>query len=548
MSELNREDKPRRVNTDDTRVSQPTENKFDSLLGHELTEPPDDNIENFKPWKHAFGLLSAGLALSTVVLNYGLAEYILPTIGQLLMLLGSRRLKRVNRWFGAIYAIAIYRAAHNLLSLALNATVTPEPLPSAVFRVLTALNVLSLIFGLFCLWRGIFAVQRSAGREARAGWAIVLLLWYSLIVVLALLRVTIINALFGLILLVGYIFCLYSLYKLSQRLDEVGYSIIVTSSRQSDRSLTLLYILFIIVSIILAGIFGGGYPVKLVERSQAETELYNGDISSSDIVNIKSELTSFGFPEYILNDLSIDELMPLSGAKVVVYEITDFISDGERIDRYEYTSDAKYASHGSFSDNADLSDEIEYLRIANIGVRRSDDSYVIIHHFNWGELDDTGADLLRLSPDSRNYEFALSDSLSGRMLCEIDGATYVSDYYYLGNFGDMADMRDNDSYNASIMQFAHDSIGSQNHDICALFSLPDGDNPRGYIMYETLPPPDGVMLSSWYYYTHRQNRLHYPALDGYEAYSRFGMLSKGGFSTFDGALQFYHFENPRDYY
>lgn len=66
MSELNREDKPRRVNTDDTRVSQPTENKFDSLLGHELTEPPDDNIENFKPWKHAFGLLSAGLALSTV--------------------------------------------------------------------------------------------------------------------------------------------------------------------------------------------------------------------------------------------------------------------------------------------------------------------------------------------------------------------------------------------------------------------------------------------------------------------------------------------------
>lgn len=547
MSELNREDKPLRMNTDDTRVNQPTETEYDSLLDHELTEPPDDNIESFKPWKHAFGLLLAGLALSTVVLNYGLAEYILPTIGQLLMLLGSRKLKRVNRWFGAIYAIAIYRAAHNLLSLALNATVTPEPLPSAVSHALTALNVVSLMFGLFCLWRGILAVQRSAGREARAGWAIVLLLWYSLIVVLALLRVTIINALFGLILLVGYIFCLYSLYKLSQRLDEVGYSIIVTSSRLSNRSLTLLYILSIVVSIILAGIFGGGYPVKLVERSQAETELYNCDISSSDIVNIKYELTSLGFPEYILNDLSIDELMPLSGAKVVVYEITDFSSDGERINRFEYTSDAKYAYYGSFSDSTCLSAEIEYLRIANIGVRRSDDSYVIIHHFNWGELDDTGADLLRLSPDSRNYEFALSDSLSGRMLCEIDGATYVSDYYYLGNFGDMADMRGNDSYNASIMQFAHDSIGSQNRDICALFSLPDGDSPRGYILYETAAPPDGSMLSSWFYYTHRQNRLHYPALDGYEAYCRYGMLPKGGFCTFDCALQFYHFENPRNY-
>ena len=72
------------------------------------------------------------------------------------------------------------------------------------------------------------------------------------------------------------------------------------------------------------------------------------------------------------------------------------------------------------------------------------------------------------------------------------------------------------------------------------FSLPDGDNPRGYILYETAAPPDGSMLSSWFYYTHRQNRLHYPALDGYEAYCRYGMLPKGGFCTFDCALQFYH--------
>ena len=66
MSELNREDKPLHLNIDDTRVKQLTETEFDSLLGHELTEPTDYDIESVKPWKHAFGLMSVGLALSTV--------------------------------------------------------------------------------------------------------------------------------------------------------------------------------------------------------------------------------------------------------------------------------------------------------------------------------------------------------------------------------------------------------------------------------------------------------------------------------------------------
>lgn len=556
MSEYGRDDKPRHEHTDDARHAHTedspparlSETEFDLLLGRELTEPPDYITSRVKPWKHAFGLLSVGLALSTVVLNNGFFEYLLPAVGQLLILLGSRRLKRVNHWFGAIYAVAIFRAADNLLSLALNATVTPEVLPSAIFRVLTALNVLSLLFGLFCLWRGILVVQRGAGREARAGWAIILLLWYSLIVILVLCQVTSISVLFGFILLVGYIFSLYSLYKLSRRLDEVGYTITVAPSRLSDRALTLLYILAITASIVVAGIFGGGYPVKLIERSR--TESHNIDIGadiSSDIDNIKSNLTALGFPEYVLCDLSIDELLSLSGAKVVAYKINDFSSDGECVKRYEYTSDARYAYYGSFFNNADLTDDIEYLRIADIGVRRSDDSYVIIHHFKWGALDDTGADLIRLSPDSRNYEFVKSDSLSGRMLCEIDGVTYVSDYYYLGNFDGLADLHGNESYSTGIMQIARASLGSQNRDICAHFSLPDGDSPRGYILYETAAPPDGSMLSSWIYYTHRQNRLHYPALDGYEAYCRYGLLPKGGFCTFDGALQFYHFENPRNY-
>ena len=184
MSEYGRDDKPRHTHTDDARHAHTedslparlTETEFDLLLGRELTEPPDYITSRVKPWKHAFGLMSVGLALSTVVLHNGFFEYLLPAVGQLLILLGSRRLKRVNRWFGAIYAIAIFRAADNLLSLALNATVTPEVLPSVVSRALTALNVVSLLFGLFCLWREILAVQRSAGREARAGWAIVLLL------------------------------------------------------------------------------------------------------------------------------------------------------------------------------------------------------------------------------------------------------------------------------------------------------------------------------------------------------------------------------------
>ena len=88
MSEYGRDDKPRHEHTDDARHAHTEdslparlyETEFDLLLGRELTEPPDYITSRVKPWKHAFGLLSVGLALSTVVLNNGFFEYLLPAV------------------------------------------------------------------------------------------------------------------------------------------------------------------------------------------------------------------------------------------------------------------------------------------------------------------------------------------------------------------------------------------------------------------------------------------------------------------------------------
>ena len=109
---------------DDRKWGDLSEGEFDALLGAGLQDlPPEEVVEEVTPWKRAMNRVLAGMALSTVTLNFWLLDTILPAIGVVLMLLGFRSLRFENRWFGSCFVLTLLRAVHLFLLLILNTTI-----------------------------------------------------------------------------------------------------------------------------------------------------------------------------------------------------------------------------------------------------------------------------------------------------------------------------------------------------------------------------------------------------------------------------------------
>ena len=103
------------------------DNEFDGLdrLIEDSLEPlpPDDVVDCVSAGKTAFDLIIAGLALSTITLNFFALGYILPLIGVVLLLMGFRRLRGENGWFMACFAISAVRCVSVAAQCIIAATV-----------------------------------------------------------------------------------------------------------------------------------------------------------------------------------------------------------------------------------------------------------------------------------------------------------------------------------------------------------------------------------------------------------------------------------------
>ena len=98
--------------------------EFDALLASAAPElPPDDVARDVTPWRRAIGNILGGSAMCSITLSFFCLNYLLPTIGVILQLLGFRPLRRENRWFRACWLLAVLRAALFLPCIVLNATI-----------------------------------------------------------------------------------------------------------------------------------------------------------------------------------------------------------------------------------------------------------------------------------------------------------------------------------------------------------------------------------------------------------------------------------------
>lgn len=468
-----------------------------------LDQPPAEVVQDVTPWRRAMGCIIVGTALSLLTLKFLFLNYILPTVGLTMLVLGFRALRRENGWFKVAYLLSIYRCAQTVCILIASATIYTVPIEATLVRTFISLAPQYLIY--VCLWRGLLAVQRKAGVEVGAPGAGGLIIWYMVLLCLAVVNYN--GWLVLIAMVVVYIILLRTLNETAKTLDEAGYDVKIAPVRVQDGVLCGAVAVIIVVGILLGHFFGSKYPMDWRLRDEA---------ASAEVAAIKEELLALGYPDYALDDLTAEDILACQGAGQV-------ISDTKEFTQAEYTN---YANVEKFQGD---------LLATGVAVKLpEEDRWRFFHHFHWKQTKDGvdpefhGTNALKIWPVDRDLRYWHDSSeFSGQVLYTKEQAVYTAPYHYLGE----------KSYTSQDIFF-----GTQhNVDLFATFSMPAKFcEQRGYVGYSATvtPQEEFTHISTWCNFIHQTDAFLYPGREAMDV----GFWSDG-FFTPQYALQCTIYEN-----
>lgn len=198
-------------------------------------------------------LRGVGHRLKTLTLQLLYLDYILPTLGCILLVLGFRTLRQENRALRWAYGLSIAAAVLRSTAMVLAALPVEEGLTLAYVDM--ALMQATLI----ALWRGMVGVSAPPVRRSRphppAG---VLAAFYAVLMALAMIGLE--GWLLVLPVLAVYLVILRNLVKLSRSLEDTGYAIHAAPVRLSMTTVLWGYLGVTLAAVILAMLLASGTP------------------------------------------------------------------------------------------------------------------------------------------------------------------------------------------------------------------------------------------------------------------------------------------------
>lgn len=491
-----------------------TDADFETLLEECVPElPPVDIVKEVTPWKTAMNRILWGMGLTTITLNFWKLDYILPMIGMFLMLFGFRTLREENKWFKSCWYLMIFRITIFSIMCILDATIFRSMLDASnVGIVITITNFVVIFVQILCLWKAIRKTQEKAGLPQRAKAAIVLLIWYSMMIFLGIVQYV---GLLVFALLIGYICILRSLYKLSKELVEAGYAIEAALIRVAEWKVVAGVLTIVIVGISCGYMFFHSYPMDWKPAVAAE---------DAKVKEIKKHLIESGFPKNVLADLTEEDILACEGALRVVTDVNDHpVNEGRVVMEETVMGFHQYTAY-----------DRKELRFTHIAVELPGEieRWKVFHHFEFiFHPGFYGTESIQLWSCYRNYPdaWAPEGEVTGQVLYDMDGQTFVAPYASLGE----------ETYEAYNIIF---TSTTRSTDVFAEFSMPnEGNRQRGYVSYVTKERRDGCILDSWINYTHQKNWLQYPVLTAKEKRMQDDWIYREPFKTVYDSISLYPF-------
>lgn len=461
-------------------------------------------MQELSLWRKYADNAMAGLAMTMFTLNFLGLNYLLYAVGSLLMLTAFRALRKTNRAFFACYVLSAVRAGLHFCSLILNATIHGGTSPAVIINyICAAVTVLLLAF----LRSGIRAAQKSAGIAPHSG-SLSCALLFSLLFFTNVQLNGFVLAISFIAVIIVIIRCLFGLIA---ELDEAGFTVEPTPVRIPDGVLVRSILILLAAGIACGYLFANRYPMEWRAVDSAE---------HAEVQEIKSHLLELGFPDYVLNDLTAEDILACEGALEVVVQTADHAANDGREVRITI------GTHTQIETVYDVKE----LRITGVSVRLPEERqhWKIFQHFLWTtDPGFIGTEALQIWPACRHdMGWDLADPYTGRVLYDDGSVTYEAPYHSLGS----------DTYTADTVFWGP----SQQTDVFAAFSMPrKGEQHRGYVAYGVKEMREGYIVDGWINYIHQESRLQYPVQTAKQYRMNGGMFSRGPFRVIQDALQFY---------
>ena len=257
---------------------------------------------------------------------------------------------------------------------------------------------------------------------------------------------------------------------------------------------------------------------------------------------IRQQLLTKGFPSYVLDDLTAEEVSRMAGAVRVYRQVerlysdtdyrtittTHYMSDPDRPLVYDHTItdvDGEGERHYTYVYRVydTLKQTMTHVAVElpeEDGVRR----YIYIHHLTYAAPPSPYTEMLELWPAWQTQgDWFPGGHASGRVLCERNGTAQAAAFHTL----------------KSGSQQVSDLFGTrQTQRITAGWSFPHGvESPRAYVFYDALRGQDGWVIESWANYV-CQTAPVYPFRDAAALWHSYGSdaysLRQTALQVFDG--------------
>ncbi len=237
------------------------EQELDALLAQEAgaLTPIRDAVPKITDWPRVKKQLFWGLMLNTVLLHFLNLQYILPTLGLMLLSFGLRELRQENGCFFAAWLAGIA----SLICMGIRLTIQGTVHGGALMGGVSLMGDLAKAICTILLLIGLTEMRKKAGlspwTQALKTAFVLYLLWYPVALFLQSSNNTMLVWPIFLIM----IFCQFrSLHMTLKQMQDVGYTAHITHKRLKDLPLGLLMLSLLLVSILCGMHFGQSYPMN----------------------------------------------------------------------------------------------------------------------------------------------------------------------------------------------------------------------------------------------------------------------------------------------
>lgn len=269
-------------------ISEKPSNNEGGEVSVELDEKYGDN-----PWSKPMSNITWGFIFTIITFNFLGLQYILPTLGVVLLYIGFHDLRKENKALNAAWIFSIINMVLQVLNLIYISTPMSVNFKSsgAVGFILTVFQVSFLLI----FREGLKMVFEKADRNPTRDPLLWMAIWRIIVLICAITQLGSIWFIF-IPLIFFYFYIFSSLYRLSD--DLVG-----ISCRHSEMILRISSKKFVWLYMI-----GCAFIVTICCVAANNIRLDSMEFSIPDSSEKRDILIDLGFPEYILNDISDDDI------------------------------------------------------------------------------------------------------------------------------------------------------------------------------------------------------------------------------------------------